>query len=304
MKFTETQIENLLRHAPRPVAPAGLKDTLTDQIQLPARATASRSETEFTRPTSWWRRWWPALAPATASLAGVVVIAVQQNQIATLRENIRTLNATISASTNSALASIQPRQRTENTIDPAKAEAEEIARLKNRVAGLSAEISQLEAIQRANENLRVERSAPPTLTQEEMNALAEAKAQAQSAACVNNLKQIGLAVRLWEMEHHNFNPPDFLSMSKELNTPKILFCPADTNRPPVKIWSDFAATSSSYEYLAASAENADLEPQRVLTRCPLHNNIGLCDGSVQSVGKRPHNLVERDGKLYLEWTIR
>ena len=31
-----------------------------------------------------------------------------------------------------------------------------------------------------------------------MDALAEAKEKAQTIACVNNLKQIGLAVRIWK----------------------------------------------------------------------------------------------------------
>jgi hypothetical protein len=91
-------------------------------------------------------------------------------------------------------------------------------------------------------------------------------------------------------------------MSNELNTPKILVCPADTNRPVAKNWESFTTANLSYEYLTPSATNGEAEPQRVLCRCPIHGHIGLCDGSVQSsvVKNHPEWLIERDGKLYME----
>lgn len=304
MKPTKSQIEELLRHAPRPAAPAGLKDTLTGQIKLPPTATASSNDVSSLRPMSWWERWWPALAPATASLAFAAVIVVQQNEITTLKATVRDLNATLSTATNSAPVKIQLTSA-EIAIPPANAEADEITRLKQRVATLTREIAQLESVQRANEGLRTQLATPTGLSQPELDALAEAKAKAQSIACVNNLKQIGLAVRLWEMDNNNINPPDFLSMSTELSTPKILFCPGETNRPPVKTWGEFAATASTYEYLVAGVTNAAVEPQRISVRCPIHNNIGLCDGSVQKAGKNhPEWTVERDGKLYFEMNTK
>ncbi len=89
-------------------------------------------------------------------------------------------------------------------------------------------------------------------------------------------------------------------MSNELNTPKILVCPAETNRPAATSWGTYTSANCSYEYLAASG--SDKEPTRVLSRCPIHGHIGLCDGSVQggSVKDHPDWFVERDGKLYFE----
>lgn len=56
----------------------------------------------------------------------------------------------------------------------------------------------------------------------------------------------------------------------------------------------------SYEFLAAGEKEADREPQRISVRCPIHGNIGLSDGSVQSrvAKEHPDWLVERDGKLF------
>ncbi len=91
-------------------------------------------------------------------------------------------------------------------------------------------------------------------------ALAAAKKKAQKINCTNNLKQVGLAFRIWEGDNGDRYPQavaaltsgganDYLShangtgstasthlnpgmvfmvMSNELSTPKILFCPSDS----------------------------------------------------------------------------
>ncbi|MGC3958155.1 MAG: hypothetical protein QM813_09515 [Verrucomicrobiota bacterium] len=301
MKTTEAQIEALLRRAPRPTAPAGLKDKLIGQIQDPQTTTASLQGGSSFQTQTWWKRWWPALAPAGASLAFAAVIAMQQKEVTTLQETVRELNATISATTNvtpekphSLLAA--------NTVSSTASEADELARLQQRVAALTTEIGQLEALSKANDGLRLQLAASSGLNQQELDALSEAKNRAQTVACINNLKQVGLAVRIWMMEHQQVTAPDFLSMSNELSTPKILFCPGNTNQPSVKTWAEFATTASSYQYLAAGVTNADHEPQRILTYCPAHNIFGLCDGSVQNFSTRRYEdcVTERDGKFFLE----
>ena len=119
-------------------------------------------------------------------------------------------------------------------------------------------------------------------------------------ACANNLKQMTLAVRLWADDHHGVFPPDIVSMSNMLYRPNVLVCPADGRRIAVD-WASFGPANCSYDYLAPSAN--DLEPTRVLFRCPIHGNYALCDGSVQSVSAEAASsgLVQRDGKLYLEF---
>jgi hypothetical protein len=85
-------------------------------------------------------------------------------------------------------------------------------------------------------------------------ALAAAKRKAQKISCTNNLKQVGLSIRIWSGDNgdrypmqvtwtsgganeyvgHNgaaakvFNPGMvFMVMSNELSTPKIVYCPSD-----------------------------------------------------------------------------
>jgi len=79
-------------------------------------------------------------------------------------------------------------------------------------------------------------------------ALAKAKAKAQRIKCVNNLKQIGLAFRMFSTDNgdqypmsvpvvnggssdYNANPllifEHFAALSNELSTPSVLVCPSD-----------------------------------------------------------------------------
>ena len=80
-------------------------------------------------------------------------------------------------------------------------------------------------------------------------ALAAAKRKAQKISCVNNLKQVGLSVRIWSGDNNDrypmavpsefvghgtatsakLNPAMvFMVMSNELSTPKIVYCPSDS----------------------------------------------------------------------------
>lgn len=90
-------------------------------------------------------------------------------------------------------------------------------------------------------------------------ALAAAKRKAQKISCVNNLKQVGLAYRIWAGDNNDrypqavpwnqggadvyvakggattINPNNpgmvYMVMSNELSTPKIIYCPSDNIHP-------------------------------------------------------------------------
>lgn len=112
-------------------------------------------------------------------------------------------------------------------------------------------------------------------------ALAKAKTRASSIGCVSNMKQVCLAARIYSNDHNEMFPPDFLTMSNELFSPKILVCPQDParTRPTSPDWALFDTNNISYEFVSPGTKE-DV-PDRVLIRCPIHGHAGLSDGSVQ-----------------------
>ena len=118
-------------------------------------------------------------------------------------------------------------------------------------------------------------------------ALAQAKGHAQEIACVSNLKQIGLAARIYANDNKETLPPSFLSMSNELNTPKILFCPADSAHTPVETFAQLTPRNISYEYLRPGGSLTNLNPSEPVFRCPVHGTACYADGSVQRNLGRP-----------------
>lgn len=108
-------------------------------------------------------------------------------------------------------------------------------------------------------------------------ALAAAKKKAQKINCVNNLKQVGLAYRIWSQDNgdkypmsvalasggaagyvyssatapaNGFNPVmPFMVMSNELSTPKVCYCPADSYH------SSGPATTFAYTNFAGVSGN-------------------------------------------------
>src|SRR6516165_2163035 len=97
-------------------------------------------------------------------------------------------------------------------------------------------------------------------------ALAKAHRRSSRIGCVNCLKQIGLAYRLWAQDNHDLFPMQvsatnggamelvstgnvvavFQAMSNELCTPKVLLCPDDTLRRLGTSFTSLTAANVSY----------------------------------------------------------
>ena len=102
-----------------------------------------------------------------------------------------------------------------------------------------------------------------------------------SVQCVSNLKQIGLAARIWSNDHGDKFPASFLTLSNELVAPKVLVCPGDAMKTQGADWSQFNASANvSYEFLKPGAKQADVTAE-IIFRCPVHGHTGLGDGSVR-----------------------
>ncbi|HPY31796.1 MAG TPA: hypothetical protein PLT00_14560 [Verrucomicrobiota bacterium] len=94
--------------------------------------------------------------------------------------------------------------------------------------------------------------------------------------CINNLKQIGLGFHIWASDNDSRFPmqvsvtnggtmelsergdvfPHFLVMSNELNTPKVLFCPADAQRQAAVTFSDGLANANISYFVGLDAQES------------------------------------------------
>jgi prepilin-type processing-associated H-X9-DG protein len=102
--------------------------------------------------------------------------------------------------------------------------------------------------------------------------------------CVNNLKQVGLAYRIWEGDNGDIYPTGisvtnggsmemvatgdvlqtFLAMSNELSTPRILYCPADAARSPAMSFSGPVSNRNISYFIGVDVTN-DANPQMIIS---------------------------------------
>ncbi len=106
-------------------------------------------------------------------------------------------------------------------------------------------------------------------------ALASAKKKAQKINSVNNLKQIGLAVRIFSGDNNERLPVSFEEMKNELGTDKITYDPA---------------TGQRYTYLGGGLSENNLKPDSVIAYSALDEKGGcavlFADGSVETATAR------------------
>jgi prepilin-type N-terminal cleavage/methylation domain-containing protein len=136
-------------------------------------------------------------------------------------------------------------------------------------------------------------------------ALARAKAKAHRIKCVSNLKQVGLAFRMWAEDNDGIfpfqvDPNDggtqtlteawrhFAVISNELGSPKVLLCPSDSGR---KIATDFSAGPSGFLTLHNDALSFGLGTgatwDKPLMNLAIDRNVGGRDGQQCNPAKIP-----------------
>jgi hypothetical protein len=111
-----------------------------------------------------------------------------------------------------------------------------------------------------------------------------AKQWADDHNCGNYLVAIGFAARVWADDHDGHFPPDLISMSNEVSTPKIYVCPGDHSRQPAASWASFTPKQSSFEIVTPSLRDGDTN--LIFMRCKLHGSVLYGDGSVFVNGQR------------------
>jgi len=154
-------------------------------------------------------------------------------------------------------------------------------------------------LQNENKRLAVVPAANPNAANG-ASFFADAETEAERTQCVNNLKQIGLAIKVWSSEHDDKYPTSLMVISNELSTPKILICPGDTARQPYTSlgFGQFQDSMTSYQF-TMKPDDANF-PYCIIARCPIHHNYLLSDGSVQRIDPKTVFITQKDGRFYLE----
>lgn len=137
------------------------------------------------------------------------------------------------------------------------------------------------------------------------------RAKQQRIACVNNLKQIGLALRMWSSDSEakfpwsvsasndsrntvEFVEPGqtwrhFQAISNELSLPKVLRCPSDT-RQRAERWNEFNSDMRLSYFVGLEADEARL--QTILSG----------DRNLATNGKPATGLLRLTTSTGVEWT--
>ena len=111
------------------------------------------------------------------------------------------------------------------------------------------------------------------------------KAKASRINCVSNIKQSGLAFRMWANDHSEAFPMNlsvsstnggtlefaltgdvwrhFQIISNEVNTPKVFFCPDDKKRSRTVNWQDFTNNAHLSYFVGLDANETN--PQTILS---------------------------------------
>jgi len=157
-------------------------------------------------------------------------------------------------------------------------------------------------------------------------ALARAKARATRIACTSNLKQVGIAHRLYSGDHSDkyvfdtlpadggvsgtaFNSADcYRVMSNELVSPKILACSADTGRSKA---GDFLNLPNSYGKQSSPADlgstsyfvGIDASETQPVTILSGDRNIVGVVGGVVSPGKKWSGTLAAGDPTYDTGTV-
>lgn len=278
-------IEKLLRKSPPVTTPPDLLDDLQRTIALKRASTVASPGIERPSASGWLRRWIPALGFGVWFVACLVALGVQSSRIAELKERNRAMESQLTG--NGAVAAPSATANNEAENDQIKKDLAEIDRLRDEIAQLRTALAELTQLQSENAQLRAalkaRTAAQPPKPEEDF--FAAQKERAGRIACINTIKQFCLAARVWaNASKTDAMPPDTDSMKMELGgTDQWLFCPADH--------------TTRLQLLSPGApEN---QPNVVFVRCPVHNNVGLVDGSAHQLGS-DRQVVKRDGLWVIE----
>jgi hypothetical protein len=120
--------------------------------------------------------------------------------------------------------------------------------------------------------------------------------------CINNLKQIHLAGRLYASSHNDAPAPGLQALPPFLGWPIMLYCPADPQRRAPDDWSSLNFADTSYTFFSVDPY---IDPTNIVVSCRVHNFAIRADNTVVSDPPRfTTSAVQVNGAIVLtQFTI-
>jgi hypothetical protein len=279
-------VEKLLRKAPPVRTPPRLLHDLQSDIVLP-HSESRITNHESLAPGGWFRRWMPTVGFALWFLGCIVVFGIQASRILDLKEQNHALqmaNATAVAQDSNAEARSAANAA---ELERLQKDLSDVQRLRAEIERLRSETQELAPLRAQNQKLREElkaQTAPPLKPEEDFFSVWTEKAA--RVKCIHHLKRVCLAALMWADKNKSDTfPTDKAQLEPFLDAnaggEKLLRCPTDN--------------STAYEFLSLGMPVHNPDPNMVFVRCPIHNNVGVVDGSAHMLG-RNRKVVQRDGK--------
>jgi hypothetical protein len=111
------------------------------------------------------------------------------------------------------------------------------------------------------------------------------KRKVASINCRSQIRSIGFAGRIWANDHGDYYPSNFISMSNELNNPRVLICPGDRVRHAASNFVSLNSETCSYE-IVNPGMSEDMT-NKIFVRCKVHGFVVYEDGTVARSAQNP-----------------
>jgi hypothetical protein len=114
--------------------------------------------------------------------------------------------------------------------------------------------------------------------------LDQAKQKVPAIDCWRNLHEIFSAAKRWSWKHGDQFPSDFQVFTNEMESPEILFCPADQSRVIPTNWAHVDWTKIDYTWIAQTDWYGSTN---ICCTCRIHTQVLKVDGTVEAGRERP-----------------
>lgn len=296
MKELDTKsIENILRQAPQIAPPEDLRQRLQATVPSPIQSSQLRQRKS---PFKLLNDWLPRLGFAGVFVLGAAWLTAQPGISQDQKAAQEALNNALRDRDILRQESVQ-RQGKQTYLENLRREHEEVQALRREREQLLSVVNEADRLQQENdyfrEQLTIIGGSNPLLTRD---PLGEARENARSVMCLNNIKQLALAYQV--ARDQNASPAEILDLIPHLGGTAPVVCPSDESKEKFSGENihELAPHNISYDWLLTGPRQPD--SSTVMFQCPIHHHIGLGDGSAHK-GSRIENgtieLINHGGNL-------